>query len=137
MCVCVGFGVGWGGGGGGRGGMLCCHLFVAFAQWVAVPAQRRYSAAWEVHVLSNLPFFTVLLPLFLQQSVVRVEVRGESSVQDVVNVRFERGDVGCRWLSCRQAVPTTSIHLCTSQTSLQPALPTPLGCDLCTLHATN
>ena len=33
-----------------------------------------YGPQWEAHVLSNLPFYLTLLPLFLEASVPRVEV---------------------------------------------------------------
>ncbi|KAL4451949.1 hypothetical protein ABPG75_007611 [Micractinium tetrahymenae] len=45
-----------------------------------------YGPQWEAHVLSNLPFYLTLLPLFLEASVARVEVRGESAAQDLVAV---------------------------------------------------
>eukprot|EP00887_Chlorella_sp_A99_P007731 scaffold20.g7731.t1 len=59
-------GSGGGGGGGGEAG--------------------GYGPQWEAWVLSNLPFYTLLLPLFLDMSVARVEVRGESAAQDLVGV---------------------------------------------------
>ena len=34
-----------------------------------------YGPQWEAHVLSNLPFYLALLPLFLEAAVPRVEVR--------------------------------------------------------------
>ncbi len=37
-------------------------------------------------MLSNLPFYTLLLPLFLELCVARMEVRGESAAQDLVAV---------------------------------------------------
>ena len=37
-------------------------------------------------MLSNLPFYTLLLPLFLELCVARLEVRGESAAQDLVAV---------------------------------------------------
>lgn len=45
-----------------------------------------YSPEWETHVLSNLPFYLELLPLFLERSISRISIRGESAVQDVVKV---------------------------------------------------
>lgn len=39
------------------------------------PSVRSYGPQWEAHVLSNLPFYLTLLPLFLEASVPRVEVR--------------------------------------------------------------
>jgi hypothetical protein len=33
-----------------------------------------YGPQWEAHVLSNLPFYLTLLPLFLEASLPRVEV---------------------------------------------------------------
>lgn len=47
---------------------------------------RRYRREWESHVLSNLPFYSLLLPLFLEMCVARLEVRGESAAQDLVTV---------------------------------------------------
>jgi hypothetical protein len=46
----------------------------------------RYGPEWEAHVLSNLPFYLALVPLFLELSLSRVAARGESAVQDVVTV---------------------------------------------------
>jgi hypothetical protein len=46
----------------------------------------KYSEEWEGYVLANLPFYTILLPLFLGLSIGRVEVRGESAAQDVLSV---------------------------------------------------
>ncbi len=44
----------------------------------AVPCS--YGPQWEAHVLSNLPFYLALLPLFLEASVPRVEVRQEGII---------------------------------------------------------
>lgn len=40
-----------------------------------------YGPQWEAHVLSNLPFFFTLLPLFLEASVPRVEVRAQAVIR--------------------------------------------------------
>lgn len=45
-----------------------------------------YSPEWEAHVLANIPFYLELLPLYLERSISRVSVRGETAVQDVVRV---------------------------------------------------
>lgn len=45
-----------------------------------------YGPEWEAYVLSNLPFYLVLLPFFLGLSVGRVDVRGESAAQDILTV---------------------------------------------------
>ncbi len=37
-------------------------------------------------MLANLPFYTLLVPLFLELCVARLEVRGESAAQDLVSV---------------------------------------------------
>ena len=39
-----------------------------------------YGPQWEAHVLSNLPFYLTLLPLFLEASVPRVEVSGRPAM---------------------------------------------------------
>lgn len=39
------------------------------------PRCCRYRREWENHVLSNLPFYTLLLPLFLEMCISRLEVR--------------------------------------------------------------
>lgn len=41
---------------------------------------------WESHVLSNIPFYLILIPLFLERCISRVSIRGESAVQDVMRV---------------------------------------------------
>ena len=46
----------------------------------------EYSSAWENHVLSNLPFYLDLVPMFLDLSISRVGTRGETSVNDVMRV---------------------------------------------------
>ena len=45
-----------------------------------------YTPEWESHVLSNLPFYLELFPLFLERSISRVSVRGETAVHDVLTV---------------------------------------------------
>lgn len=45
-----------------------------------------YTSEWESHVLSNLPFYLELFPLFLERSISRVSVRGETAVHDVLTV---------------------------------------------------
>ena len=46
----------------------------------------EYSSVWENHVLSHLPFYLVLVPMFLELSISRVGTRGETSVNDVMRV---------------------------------------------------
>ena len=54
----------------------------------------EYTQEWEHHVLSHLPFYLDLVPMFLELSVSRVAARGEPSVLDVVKVLrvFERSE---------------------------------------------
>lgn len=47
---------------------------------------HNYEPQWECHVLSNLPFYLQLIPLFLERSISRVSIRGESAAQDVLSV---------------------------------------------------
>lgn len=51
-----------------------------------VAGQMYSSDLWEAHVLSNVPFYLILIPLFLERCVSRVSMRGESAVQDVMRV---------------------------------------------------
>jgi hypothetical protein len=57
-------------------------------------ASFEYTPEWEHHVLSHLPFYLDLVPMFLELSVSRVAARGEPSVLDVVKVLrvFERSE---------------------------------------------
>ncbi|KAI3437911.1 hypothetical protein D9Q98_000356 [Chlorella vulgaris] len=88
---------GGGGGGGGAHGpsQLASHLTaqvtdlvhrVHWADGAKGEGGSSYSTQWDAHVLSNLPFYLTLLPLFIEISVPRVEVRGESAAQDLVGV---------------------------------------------------
>ena len=43
-------------------------------------------AVWESHVLANVPFYTVLLPLFLDLLRRRVSSRGDAALTDLVKV---------------------------------------------------
>ena len=54
----------------------------------------EYTQEWEHHVLSHLPFYLDLVPMFLELSVSRVAARGEPSIQDVIKVLrvFERSE---------------------------------------------
>ena len=65
---------------------MACHAYLPANAQAAVrltPCFARtpttpvcsYGPQWEAHVLSNLPFYLTLLPLFLEASVPRVEVR--------------------------------------------------------------
>lgn len=49
-------------------------------------SKNKYSSEWEIHVLSNLPFYLDLFPLFLERSISRISIRGESAVDDVLKV---------------------------------------------------
>jgi len=63
--------------------------FVGFDGNKDSDARRRkeeYSEEWEHHVLSHLPFYLDLVPLFLELSISRVGARGETSVADVKRV---------------------------------------------------
>ena len=51
-----------------------------------VNSAAAYSSEWDSHVLSNIPFYLELFPLFLERSISRVSVRGETAVQDVLRV---------------------------------------------------
>lgn len=51
-----------------------CGLTPCCARTPTTPV-CSYGPQWEAHVLSNLPFYLTLLPLFLEASVPRVEVR--------------------------------------------------------------
>ena len=44
------------------------------------------AAVWESHVLANVPFYTVLLPLFLDLLRRRVSSRGDAALTDLVKV---------------------------------------------------
>lgn len=46
----------------------------------------RYSSEWQQHVLSNLPFYLILVPLFMERSVSRISARGETAAADVMTV---------------------------------------------------
>lgn len=41
---------------------------------------------WEAHVLANLPMWTALLPLFLDQALARVSSSGDAPVLDLLSV---------------------------------------------------
>lgn len=49
----------------------------------AADAAGRYSPEWEPHVLAHLPFYTVVLPLFLESAAARLEARGAGAARDV------------------------------------------------------
>lgn len=53
-----------------------------------------YNSDWEHHVLSHLPFYLDLVPLFLELSISRVGARGETSVNDVLKIMhiFEKSE---------------------------------------------
>lgn len=55
---------------------------------------NEYSTEWEHHVLSHLPFYLDLVPLFLEISISRVGARGETSVNDVLKILriFEKSE---------------------------------------------
>ena len=44
---------------------------------------------WESHVLSNLPFYTALFPLFLDLLRTRVSSRGDAAISDLIKVGNE------------------------------------------------
>lgn len=48
---------------------------------------------WEPHVLSNLPFYTVLFPLFLDLLRTRVSSRGDAALTDLVKVRYSFAEI--------------------------------------------
>ena len=75
--VGAGDGIGGIGGGGPLGGSAATPTTASTAP---------YSAQWEGHVLSNIPFYLELFHLFLERSISRVSVRGETAVQDVLRV---------------------------------------------------
>ena len=50
------------------------------------PLAPKYGPEWEVHVLANLPMWTVLLPLFLDQSLARVSSCGDAALSDLLSV---------------------------------------------------
>ncbi len=55
---------------------------------------NEYTSEWEHHVLSLLPFYLDLVPLFLDLSISRVGARGETSVHDVMKILsiFEKSE---------------------------------------------
>jgi len=71
------------GGGGGVGGIIGN---AASSSSSSSNSNAVYNPEWEAHVLSTIPFYLELLPLFLERSISRVSVRGETAVQDVLRV---------------------------------------------------
>jgi hypothetical protein len=82
-------GGGGGGLGGGMGGALGAGVGGLIGSGAGGSSANRnavYTPEWEAHVLSNIPFYLELLPLFLERSISRVSIRGETAVQDVLRV---------------------------------------------------
>ena len=49
-------------------------------------SQGRYTPAWRHHVLSHLPFYTILLPKFLELTLGRLSYRSDAAVLDALLV---------------------------------------------------
>lgn len=49
---------------------------------------QGYTAEWEAHVLSVLPMWTALLPVFLDQCLARVSYIGDAVLADLLSVRL-------------------------------------------------
>ena len=67
------------------------------------PPQGRYTPEWRHHVLSHLPFYTILLPKFLELTYGRLGYRSDAAVMDallVLEVCVSRGRRGGS-LHCR------------------------------------
>ena len=50
------------------------------------PSGRFSSEMWRAHVLSNIPFYSLLLPLFLDLTRTRVSFRSDESLEDLKKV---------------------------------------------------
>ena len=77
---------GIGGSGGGGGGIGLGAASGIIGSGSSSNSNAVYTPEWEAHVLSTIPFYLELLPLFLERSISRVSVRGETAVQDVLRV---------------------------------------------------
>ncbi|GBF95518.1 hypothetical protein Rsub_07868 [Raphidocelis subcapitata] len=79
----VHLGGGHGGGAGGGGGD---------AQERAPAVRGSYGPEWRGHVLSHLPFYTVLLPQFIELCYSRMAYRADAAVRDCYRVMRELAD---------------------------------------------
>lgn len=50
----------------------------------ALLSQGTYTPEWRAHVLSHLPFYTKLLPHFVELTLARLSFRGDAAVTDLV-----------------------------------------------------
>lgn len=51
-----------------------------------MPVGRFSAAHWQAHVLANLPFYSLLLPIFLDLTRSRVSFRCDESLEDLKKV---------------------------------------------------
>jgi hypothetical protein len=51
--------------------------------------QGAYGPEWRAHVLSHLPFYTILLPEFVELCYGRVAYRADVAVRDLYNILKE------------------------------------------------
>lgn len=65
---------------------LPCYKYTSITIILVVVVQGEFSSQWLPHVLSNFPFYNVLLPMFLRLTFYRIPHRPDTAVRDLLKV---------------------------------------------------